>query len=117
MGEALRKALRASLAAQHVLSLTEVCRASRRSTSAPLVMDEAELPEVLREALKAARERMADKRARRARGEAGDDEDEDDDEEFEARLLPQVNTAAAPALPLLPVLPVAASPCSSCPTP
>ena len=45
-------------------------------------MDEAELPEVLREALKAARERMADKRARRARGEAPDD-DEDDDEEFE----------------------------------
>ncbi|CAL5218962.1 g716 [Coccomyxa viridis] len=55
----------------------------RRSMNAPLVMDEAELPEVLREALKAARERMADKRARRARGEAGDDEDDDDDEEFE----------------------------------
>ena len=53
--------------------------------NAPLVMDEAELPEVLREALKAARERMADKRARHARGEAGDDEDDDDDEEFEVR--------------------------------
>ena len=60
----------------------------RRSSSAPLVMDEAELPEVLREALKAARERMADKRARRARGEASND-DEDDDEEFDASpLLP-----------------------------
>ena len=57
----------------------------RRSSSAPLVMDEAELPEVLREALKAARERMADKRARRARGEAStdDEDDEDDDEEFD----------------------------------
>ena len=63
----------------------------RRSSSAPLVMDEAELPEVLREALKAARERMADKRARRARGEASndDEDDDDDDEEFDASpLLP-----------------------------
>ena len=51
-------------------------------------MDEAELPEVLREALRAARERMADKRARRARGEAStDDEDDDDeDEDFEVSL-------------------------------
>ena len=68
--------------------------------STPLVMDEAELPEVLREALKAARERMADKRARRARGEAGDDEDEDDDEEFEVGLTAvQVTRAAPSALP------------------
>ena len=52
----------------------------RRSVSAPLVMDEAELPEVLREALKAARERMAEKRARRARGE-GPDNDENDEED------------------------------------
>ena len=75
-----------------VLLLSKLCPVShkcrmlcRQNMSAPLVMDEAELPEVLREALKAARERMADKRARRARGEAADnDEDEDnDDEDFE----------------------------------
>ena len=71
----------------------------RRSMSAPLVMDEAELPEVLREALKAARERMADKRARRARGEAGNDEDDDDDEEFEVRLDIQ-QSALLPCRPL-----------------
>ena len=53
----------------------------RRSSNAPLVMDEAELPEVLREALRAARERMAEKRARRARGEASTDDEDDDDEE------------------------------------
>lgn len=64
------------------------CYVRRRSSNAPLVMDEAELPEVLREALRAARERMADKRARRARGEAStDDEDDDDeDEDFEVSL-------------------------------
>ena len=60
----------------------------RRSSSAPLVMDEAELPEVLREALRAARERMADKRARRARGEASTDDDDDDEEFNVSPLLP-----------------------------
>ena len=52
------------------------------------MMDEAELPEVLREALRAARERMADKRVRRARGEASndDEDDDDDDEDFDVSL-------------------------------
>ena len=54
---------------------------------------------MLREALKAARERMADKRARRARGEAGNDEDDDDDEEFEVRLDIQ-QSALLPCRPL-----------------
>ena len=56
--------------------------------NAPLVMDEADLPEVLREALRAARERMADKQARRhARGGALT-YDDDDDEEFEVWVPP-----------------------------
>ena len=58
----------------------------RRSMSAPLMMDEAELPEVLREALKAARERKAEKRARRARGEGPDDDENDDEDDDPVRM-------------------------------
>lgn len=50
----------------------------RRGEAAPMVLDEAELPGVLREALREARQRVADRRARRAR--ASSDEEGSDEE-------------------------------------
>ena len=66
-------------------------------------MDEAELPAVLREAPKAAREREADKRARRARGEAPDDDEDDDDEEFEVCFNAAVTQAGTESVLRMPL--------------
>lgn len=53
-----------------------------------MVLDEAELPEVLRDALRDARKRAAERRARKAAGgEGGADEGPDDVEEFDVADL------------------------------